>query len=189
MSLWVDIAVLAASIPVLFLLTQPEELRRHRWWRILASLPLIFCVLTFFLPLFIAGLGILAVIWSDILSHYAGGWFSDFLHRDVSSETGIKPDFRYARNHRRDGERDQAIACIRHELGKDPKNFEGHLLLAEIYEDLNQPREALAQLEIIIDNTEATPDQKEVARREQDNCRQLQRHLDEVALLKQSISR
>jgi hypothetical protein len=97
----------------------------------------------------------------------------------------MKADFHYARNHRRDGERDKAVACIRHELSKEPKNFEGLLLLAEIYEDLNEPAAALAQLNIIIDNPEATEEQKEVARQEQENCRQLQRHLDEAAFFKQ----
>ena len=189
MSLRVDIAVLVLAGPVLFLLTQPEELRRHRWLRILFSLPLIACALTFFLPFFIGGIGLLAIIWSDVLGHYTSGWFTDFLHRDISSETGMKPDFRYAKNHRRDGEPQKALAAIQHELGKDPKNFEGLLMLAETHEDLNQPGAALAQLAIILDNPEATEEQKEVARREQDNCRQLQRHLEEAAFFKQQSGR
>lgn len=115
--------------------------------------------------MFIGGLGILAVMWSDVLSHYTGGWITDILHTDVSSETGIKPDFRYARNHRRDGEWHKAIAAIRHELTKDPKNFEGLLLLSEIYKDLAKPGEAIKQLNTILENPDATPDQKGGAQR------------------------
>ena len=188
MSLGEQITAVIVVEAGLFFLTQPEELRRYRWLRLLVSLPLFWCALTFFLPLFICGVGLLAVMWSDVLAHYLSGGLTNLLHRDITSETGIKADFHYARNHRRDGETQKAIAAIEHELKKEPANYEGLMLLAEIYQDLNQPEEALQRLQIIVDGPSATQDQKNYALWEQEKCRQLQRHLQEQQFFKQQQS-
>jgi|SRR5581483_11714559 len=185
MSLWAKIAVVAVIEAILFFLTRPEELQNRRWTRLAISFFLV-AAGTMLGPLVtIVAMAFMAFLWTDVLSHYAAGGIVNFLHRDISSETGIRADFRYARNHRRDGETDKAITAIERELEKEPTNYEGLMLLAEIYEDLNQPGEALKHLQIIMDNSGATEDQKNYAQWEQEKCRQLQRHLDEQAQFKQ----
>jgi predicted Zn-dependent protease len=124
-----------------------------------------------------------------MVADFLSGWFVNFLYGGGFSQTGQHPDYRYAKNHRRDGERKEAVAAIQTELRKDPKNFEGLLMLAEIYEDLNQPAEAIAQLNIILENPDATPEQKEVAEHECENCRRLQKHLEEAEFFKQQNRR
>jgi len=185
MSLWVNIAALGAVCVVMFLLTQPKELREHRLLRIGVSLALVGAALNLGPIITVVVIAFLAFIWANVGSHYASGWVVNFLHRDVSSVTGIKPEYRFAKNHRRDGEIKEAVAAIEHELTKDPKNFEGLMLLAEIHEDLNQPEAALERLDVILRNPEATREQTELARHEKERCQQMLRLRAEAEFFKQ----
>jgi hypothetical protein len=173
MTVGIVIFVVFVGIPILYSFIRPNDPTEIRRPGPMRRLPLL------------GGASFIVFMWADMISDIASGWLINILFGGGSSETGRFPDYHYAKNHRRDGERDKAIAAIQNELRKEPKNFEGRLLLAEIYQDLNQPKEALAQLHIILENPDATPDQKEVARNEEENCRQLQRHLDEAAFFKQ----
>jgi hypothetical protein len=177
--------ICAAALIVFLFLSHPLELRSTRWRKILLSAPLVFLVaigmsssLDFKLGLAsVAGVVVLSFIWCGNLSWFFGGSFAGFFYGDISSPTGMGVNFRYAKNHRRDGELKQAIVAIEHELKKDPKNFEGLLLLAGVYQDLKQPEKALVQLAIVSNNPDATESQKEVARAEVKQCEQLQKHL------------
>lgn len=173
----------------LFLLTLPDELRHHRWKRLGVSFLLVGAGAMLGPLVSLVAIALMAFLWTDVLSHYGAAGLVSFFQRDVSSETGIKPDFHYARNHRRDGETAKAVAAIEHELKKSPESYEGLMLLAEIYQDRNQPGEALKRLQIIVDSASATDDQKDYARWEQEKCRQLQRHLGEQALFNRRSSR
>jgi hypothetical protein len=173
MTVGIVIFVLFVGIPILYSLIRPKDPAEMKKSGPLRRLPLL------------GGASFIVFMWADMISDIMSGWLINILFEGGSSETGRFPDYHYAKNHRRDGERDKAIAAIQNELRKDPRNFEGRMLLAEIYQDLSQPKEALAQLDIILANPDATPDQKEVARNERENCRQLQRHLDEAAFIRQ----
>lgn len=167
------------------ILSHPLELRSDRWLKVAFSVPLVFLIVTAMTSELDRGRGlrliisvaVLGFVWCGNIACLCSGSFANFFHGDISSPTGMGLNFRYAKNHRRDGEIEQAIAAIEHELQKDPKNFEGLMLLAGVYQDMKQPEKALVQLEIVSNNSEATEAQKEVARAEIERCEQLRKHL------------
>jgi hypothetical protein len=159
------VLVIVVGVPIIYWSNRPEAEKRTAWARILRSIPLIGSVSS------------LLFIWADMICDCVAGWLVNFLFEGGFSRTGQHPDYRLARLHRRDGERAEAMAAIRTELDKDAKNFEGRLMLAEIYEDMNQPKEAMEQIDIILNNPAATPDQKEVARNEREKCRRQEKNL------------
>ena len=185
MKIFIPIAVCAIALSVFFILTHPLELRSGRWLKIAFSTPL---VLLFTVAIssgldFKAGISaafsatLLAFIWRGNVAWFLGDTFAGFFYGDISSPTGMSLNFRYAKNHRRDGEMEQAVTAIEHELKKDPKNFEGLMLLAAVYQDIKQPEKALVQLAIVSNNSEATESQKEVVCAENQRCEQLKIHL------------
>jgi hypothetical protein len=180
-----QIVICAISLSLFLILSHPIELRSGRWLKIALSAPLVF--------LFAIGMSsgldfkvgivstlsaiILAFIWRGNVAWFFSNSFAGFFYGDISSPTGIRPDFRYAKNHRRDGELEEAIAAIEHELIKDPKNFEGLMLLAGVYQDMKQPEKALVQLGIVSNNSDASESQKQLADAENERCEQLKKHL------------
>ncbi len=167
------------------ILSNPIELRSGRWLKIAISLPLVLGFIGGMSSglnargglILISCIVALAFVWCANLSWFFAGSFANFFYSDISSPTGIRSDFRYAKIHRRDGELEQAVAAIEHELKKEPENFEGLILLAGVYNDMKQPEKAMAQLEIVSNAPGATEAQKEVARGENKRCEQLKRHL------------
>ncbi len=117
--------------------------------------------------------GLLAITWAGNLAQWAAHHQVNFFYRDLHSITGLRPDFKFAHNHRRDGELDEAIKATKEELQKDPKNFEGLLMLAQMNLDLNKPTEAVEYIGIILNNHAATESQMELARNEMANCKRL----------------
>ena len=181
------IAATVVALGIFLFLTHPLELREHRRLKIGVSLGLVF---------FLAGGGLITLLsivflgflWCGNVAWFGSGCLTGFLHRDIRSGTGMRPHFRFAHNHRRDGEREEAIAATKHELEKDPKNFEGLMLLAGIYQDMNLPKEAMPHLEIILNNPDSSESQLQLARVEMDNCERAQRHLEAVEIYNKNSS-
>src|SRR5436309_11010407 len=136
-SLLICVVALAAMVA----LSQPLEVREGRWWRIAVSLPLVwFTAVPFFVGTsFISGvalilsLAFLGFIWSGTLAHFVSGSLVKALQGDGSLSAGHIPDFQYARAKINDGDLAEAIRLTLHELEKDPNNYEGLFLLAQLY--------------------------------------------------------
>jgi tetratricopeptide (TPR) repeat protein len=183
-----------------FWLTNPAEMRPHRWVRIgLSVVPVSFLAGIFFgegLPCspiggialmlwIVANGGVLCLLWLNPLSHLAAGGVVNLLDPDPGPSRYTRPDYGLAQSHRREGEIKEAIAATRRELEKEPANFEGLILLAQLYQDVNLPKDALRQLEVILNDPQATDEQKEAARAERAACTSLARHLEAMELYRE----
>ena len=162
-----SLLVCVAAVAAMIALTQPLEVREGRWWRIAVSLPLIWLTaVPFFVGTsFISGvalilsLAFLGFIWSGTLAHYVSGLLVKALQGDGSVSAGHIPDFQYARIKIKDGDLAEAVRLTLHELEKDPNNYEGLFLLAQLYFETRRPDDALKQIEMILQNPATTPEQ------------------------------
>src|SRR4051794_21473396 len=111
------IAVTVGSLMVFLILSHRLEVRENRWFKILVSLPLVLIIssgMSSGLGL-VSGIGLilsiafLGFIWCGNIAWFCSGSLVGFLFRDIRSGTGMRPDFRFAQNHRRDGEMQEAI--------------------------------------------------------------------------------
>lgn len=160
------------GIVLMLAVSHPAPLRKGRWWKMLVSLPvlgamgwlfdqaspasvqpLVACVIAF------------ALIW---LNNFT--WFgAEAMHLVVYGRRnqgggGFVPDYRGARSRVEDGEYEQAIEYVKFELAKEPGNFEGLWLLAAIYQELRQPKQALEAVDRILACPTSTPGQLAAAR-------------------------
>jgi tetratricopeptide (TPR) repeat protein len=187
----------ALAVAIFILLTQPIDLRPGRWVRIaLSMLPVTFVGqiligaglpgtqiggMALIIWLF-ANIGVLALLWSGPIASFAAHGVIRLLDPEFHEARLTRADFSSAMKHRNEGEINDALAATRKELEKDPSNYEGLILLAQLYEDLNMPAEALKQVDIILANPNATDAQKEVARAEREACAGLAQHLQAMEL-------
>jgi tetratricopeptide (TPR) repeat protein len=150
-------------------MTQPLGVREGRWWKIAVSLPLIW---TIFAQLsaglgFLSGIAailalvLLGFIWSGIVAHYMSDSLVRLLQGDASFSAGHIANFKYARAKIEDGDYPEAIKLTLHELEKKPDNYEGLILLAQLYFETHRPDEALKQIECILQNPDTTAEQLE----------------------------
>lgn len=152
------------------LATQPEELREYRWLKVAASMPLVLiiswastdlnrvnaCVAAF-------SFGALGFIWKAPIAHAGSLLFVRLLHGDMNrTTTGFRAEFGAAKALRKHGDLDDAMRHTRAELEKDPFNYEGLLLLAQLQIDLDQPDRALQTVDLILEKTPLTEDQRRV---------------------------
>jgi hypothetical protein len=177
----------------LFLLTRPLELRRWRRLRLLASAPLVLAAAR--LPLLVVGYGrvdslafgilgilslaLLALLWTDVLSHHSAVKISGFIFGDGCGGGGFHPDYKDARACIEGNDFQGAIKCVEAELMKRPNDFEGRLLLAALYKELKQPGRGLPHVEIILGHAELTEPQKAQALAAQAELQILQIKLDD----------
>ncbi len=170
------------GIVLMLAVSHPAPLREGRWWKMLVSLPvlgamgwlfdqaspasvqpLVACVIAF------------ALIW---LNNFA--WFgAEAMHLVVYGRRnqgggGFVPDYRGARSRVEDGDYELAIEHVKFELAKEPGNFEGLWLLAAIYQELRQPKQALEAVDRILACPTSTPEQLAAARGAQLRLRALE---------------
>ena len=179
----------AATVSSLFWLTQEPELRGRRW-KLIPSVPLAFIIgypvcsgllgdtqlshgyiAVFFC---IVGFGIL---WASEISWKCSGSFVSFLQGDARYYSSSRPEFRFARSHKRDGNFEEALRLTQIELEKDPNNYEGLMLAATLCHMLDLPEKAIEHLDMILSNPEMTDSQRDVARTERAKCEAQLRHL------------
>ena len=151
--------------------THPEELREHRWLKMLLSIPPVLVVASalselgpingFFSAFCIA---LLAFIWKSPLAHFSSLAFMRLLSGDMNRPTGIRAELGAARSFYKHGELDDALRHTKLELDKEPYHYEGLLLLAQIYIDMDQPERALKTLDRILAKTPLTEEQRATIR-------------------------
>jgi hypothetical protein len=147
--------------------THPEELRDHRWLKIILSMPPVLIIASALFELspinayFSAfSIALLAFIWKSPLAHFSSLVFIRLLNGDMNRPTGIRAELGAARSFYKHGELDDALRHTKLELNKDPYHYEGLLLLAQIYIDLDQPDRALKTLDLILAKTPLTAEQR-----------------------------
>ncbi len=131
-----------------YALTKPLDIRGHRWPCILLSIPLVCLVINVFAVsvsgnsaalgpgigaiLAIAGL---AFVWKDVFSHYTSGGVMRLITGNLNANSGITPDLRLPKWHRKEGRIDEAIQVLHEELEKDEFDYEALVLLTELHEE------------------------------------------------------
>ena len=173
--------VCVAAGAVFLLLTRPAELSGERRWKThLSHVLLIFAMLGLGARLADASeLEVIAVIgalvsllclgflWVPNLAFLASRGATNLLYGDGEGGGGFRTDFREARLRIKECEWNEAVKLIELELIKEPKDFEGLRLLAEACVQLKMFDKAQAQMETILNNPDATSDQKAWAKTEQ----------------------
>ena len=84
------------------------------------------------------------------------------------------------RSYLRDGNLQMAIQATLVELDKDPTSYEGNMLAAQIYQEIEQPEPAIECLERVLNSAGATESQKDLARQEFEKCTQLKARLERL---------
>ena len=181
MHIVIHLIVCVAAGAVFLLLTRPAELSGDRCWKThLSHVLFIFAMLGLGMRLadasdleVLAGVGALAsliclgFLWAPNLSFLAGRSATNLLYGDGDGGGGFRTDFREARLRMKESEWKEGVKLVELELAKQPKDFEGLRLLAEACVHLKLFGKAQAQMEIILNNPDATNDQKAWAKSEQ----------------------
>lgn len=179
------------GILLMLALSQPEELRRGRWVKMTLSMPVLIFLgwLLGFQPgneataignvtFYAGGVVVFGLIWMRNFTWFGAQAFLRLTHGSGRAGGGFVPDYRAARARVDDGDYDQAIEYVKHELAKEPGNFEGLWLLAAIYQEQKKIPEAVQQLDLILACPTSTPEQIASARAAQQQLRALQIRLD-----------
>ena len=177
MGLFTRIAIAVAVLALFLFLSHPHELRRTRWIKIAASIPL--CYLLYAVGGFAFGflLTMLAIIWAPNIAWFASGALVGLIHGTSNVNSGPQ-DFRMGRSYLRDGNFTKAIEVTVVELQKDPTSYEGNMLAAQLYEEVEQPEPAIEAMERVLNNPGATELQKDSAAQQLEICKQLKERLD-----------
>ena len=168
MSYWATALIACVVTAALGLaVTHLEELREGRWWKIILSMPPVLIIssalhemsaINAYFGAF--SFGILGFIWKSPIAHYGSLAFLRLLNGDMNRPTGIRAEFGAAKRLHVHGDLDDALKHTKQELVKDPYNYEGLLLLAQIYIDLDKPDRALATLDTLLARTPLTAEQR-----------------------------
>jgi len=177
--MWISIGIVIISSWLFWKLTNHEELRPRRWIRIVPSLFIVFCLCESLrqeinqdmigsIALFV----ILAFIWAPTLSHIGSKSFVHFIFSDSDRSIlgGFVPDYHIARSFIEEEKWEDAMKAVEYELDKDSNNYEGRRLMASLYLQINEPKKAIAQLQVILANPHATDEQKQFARHGIQEC-------------------
>jgi hypothetical protein len=163
------VAVVVCVVTVLLgiLATHPLELREHRWLKIALSLPIVVLIASVFDQITVVGgyfamfgIGVLGFIWKSPIAHLYAAGFCRLIYGDMNRNTGIRPNFHGPKALRSHGDLDDAIALTLAELEKDPHNYEGLLLLSELYEQSQGDRAAIPPLHSLLQKARLTNEQR-----------------------------
>jgi hypothetical protein len=172
----IAIGVLALLAGVMLGLSHPVELRPGRRWKMAVSLPMLALAILIMIQgagnpaaaigqvtTYVFLIGVPGLIWTPNITWFAARIISEVLHGSGRAGGGFRPDFSLARHYLKEGDLEEALKLTDEELDKDPCNFEGMLLLAQICLYRKEPDKAIKALEVIIANPDATDQQKELA--------------------------
>ena len=174
MSFWATGLIACVVVVVIgYFATQPEELRDHRRLKIALSIPPVLMITWAAVELNHANayfgafsFAILGFIWKSPIAYAGSLLFVKLLQGDVNRvTTGIRAEFGAAKALHKHGDLEDALRQTKAELEKDPFNYEGLLLLAQIYIDLDQPERALKTVDLILERSILTENQREVIAR------------------------
>lgn len=162
--------------------THPLELREYRWLKIALSLPIVLLITSVYQELgafrgyfAMFGIGVLGFIWKSPIAHCMSGGFMKLILGNWNQPSGIRAEIGGPRALFKHGEYDEALVLTQRELEKDPMNYDGLLLLADIYEALSRPTDAQKALQKLLNKPALTADQRNMiqARIDKINERQL----------------
>lgn len=146
--------------------THSKELRQFRWLKLALSMPPVLVIASALSELTAANayfsafsFGILGFIWRSPMAHFGAFVFTRLLYGDMNRPTGIRAEFAAAKRLRFHGDLDDALRLTQTELEKDPSNYEGLLLLAQLYIDTDAPERALQTLDLLLAETQLTAEQ------------------------------
>lgn len=162
----------AATIVLGYAATQPEELRQFRWLKIGLSMPPVLVITSAVIQLgainayFSAfSFAILAFIWRSPIAHAGSLVFMRLIQGDVNRVTsGVRAEFGAAKALRKHGDLDDALRQTKAEHEKEPYNYEGLILLAQIYLDLEDIEAARRSLDLVLRRSVLTPEQRTAVR-------------------------
>jgi hypothetical protein len=167
---------LAGAAVVMLLLSRPPELRRWRAVKMWVSLPMlavagVIMAINAGDPASAIGqvgfyaffIGIPAIMWAPEMAWHSSRLLSTLLHGDGRAGGGFRPEYHLARHYLKEGDLAEALRHCQEELDKEPNDFEGLLLLAQIWLDRKRPPEAIKALERIIASPLATDEQRATA--------------------------
>ncbi len=149
----------------MFALSSHPDLREERKRAILRSLPLLYLLSLWNVFSWIA-IVILAFLWHSILSWHFARIFTASMFGTGRAGGSFRPEYHMVRHFLKIGDPVQAQRALNEELEKDPLNYEGLLLQAQLHLDLKKHALAVKDLEKILSNPVATDAQKEIARSE-----------------------
>jgi hypothetical protein len=164
-----SIAVISclATIAIGMGATQPLELRHNRWWRIALSLPVVLLIVSVFWELAgirgyfaLWGVAILGFIWMGPMAHAATTLLQPILFGDLNRNSGIRAEFAGAKALRQHGDIAEALKLTEEELAKEPLNYEGLLLLAELCHESGHHSKAVKALDLLLTSRALTPAQR-----------------------------
>jgi hypothetical protein len=168
MSYWATALIACVVTAALgLLLTHAEELREGRWLKLVVSIPPVLVISSAFHELSAINayfgafsFGILGFIWKSPIAHYGSLAFLRMLHGDMNRPTGIRAEFGAAKRLHIHGDLDDALKHTKQELEKEPCSYEGLLLLAQIYIDVDKPKCALETLDLLLARTPLSAEQR-----------------------------
>jgi len=159
--------------------THPEELRPHRWLKIVLSLPIMVLITAQFYQLdqiggyfAIWGFAILAFIWKSPLAHFGSLCVHRLIYGNMNQPTGVQPDFFGPKALRKHGDIKEALGLCKQELDKDPLNYEGLLLLSELCLESCDSVAALAPLKKLLNHGSLSSEQREAVRARQETIQE-----------------
>ena len=147
--------------------THAEEVREGRWLKLFLSMTPVLVISSAFHELSAINayfgafsFAILGFIWKSPIAHYGSLAFLRLLNGDMNRPTGIRAEFGAAKRLHIHGDLDDALKQTKQELEKDPYNYEGLLLLSQLYVDLDTPDRALNALDTLLAHTRLTAEQR-----------------------------
>ena len=168
MNYWATAAVACVvTVGLGLAMTQEEELREGRWWKVGLSMPPVLVIasaihemnaINAYFGAF--SFGTLGFIWKSPIAHYGSLAFLRMLNGDMNRPTGIRAEFGAAKAFHKHGELEEALKHTKRELEKEPHSYEGLLLLAQVYVDLDRPEMALKTLDTLLEHTQLTKEQR-----------------------------
>jgi hypothetical protein len=172
MTLWTHMMVTVVAGAVFCFLTGPPEVQSERRWKTHLSHALLgFALLGLGANLWEAtmleAIGLigalfcfvlLALLWTPNISLLVANTFTNFLHGGDADS--LVADFKQGRGLMKDEQRKTAVEEIERQLRKEPDNFEGRRLLISCHLDLDQPKQALVQAELLVQSPNLTEEQR-----------------------------
>ena len=110
-----------------------------------------------FAPIAVASGILLSVIWTHHLASLISSPFTKW-YDGGDEEPELRPLYSIATAYRKRGQYDKALAEVYKQLGRFPNDYQGHMMLAEIFaEDVKDLDEALEAVEVILAIPEIAP--------------------------------
>ena len=171
-------------IPVLIWLMRAEDPPKGTWFRFLITLVAVWNIadswqgqLSMAMGKGVFLLAGVVFLWMPYYGRRLSAAFAKYIYSIPQKRGAFRPDYQEARSAAEIGDIQRAFELIRDELEKEPRNFEGLMLLASGLQSQKEPEKAMMAMKKILDNPDATPEQKRLAEVVYTDCIALQHQL------------